>query len=83
MWQIVMEDQASPFSGMIGSLATKALKPDIELCVAFKWQQLRCYLPIIFTDLPLCLFLIFQILYTIQNPLKIEQLSQGKPPPSK
>lgn len=41
MWQIVMKDQESPFSGMIGSLAIKALKPNIELCVAFKWQQLR------------------------------------------
>lgn len=36
MWQTVMEDQDSPFSGMIGSLAIEALKPDIELCVAFK-----------------------------------------------
>lgn len=75
------------FSGMIGSLALKALKPDIELCVAFKWQQLRCYLPIIFllfTDFSLCLFLIFQILYTVQNPFRIvEQLSQDKPSPDK
>lgn len=59
MWQIVVEDQESTFSGMIGSLAIKALKPDIELCVAFKWQKLRCYLPIIFLSLQTSLCVCF------------------------
>lgn len=48
----------------------KTLRLDFELCVAFKWQQFGCYLPImflLFIDFSLRLLLIFQILYTIQN----------------